>query len=65
MTPSRMEQVRKLIIRLQQKLAESDDHHFYLFKVLIYIQYYNKLYIFVQSNIVHKMSQSCTYWLNG
>ena len=33
-TPSRMDQVRKLIIRLQQKLAESDDHHFYLFKVI-------------------------------
>ncbi|XP_015759205.1 PREDICTED: dynein assembly factor with WDR repeat domains 1-like [Acropora digitifera] len=33
-TPSKMEQVRKLIIRLQEKLAESADHHFYLFKVL-------------------------------
>lgn len=33
-TPSKMEQVRKLILRLKEKQEESVDHHFYLFKVL-------------------------------
>ncbi|CAH1244312.1 DAW1 [Branchiostoma lanceolatum] len=33
-TPSRMDQVRTLVKKLQQKLAATDDHAFYLFKVL-------------------------------
>ncbi|CAC5413209.1 DAW1 [Mytilus coruscus] len=33
-TASKADQVRKLIQRLQEKLAQKDDHHFYLFKVL-------------------------------
>lgn len=33
-TPARSDQVRKLIEKLQQKLGQSDDKHFYLFKVL-------------------------------
>lgn len=33
-TPSKTDQVRKLVGRLQEKLAQIADHHFYLFKVL-------------------------------
>ena len=32
-TPSTMSKVRQLVLRLQEKLAQCDDHHFYLFKV--------------------------------
>ena len=32
-TPSKTEQIRKLIIRLQEKQLQQDDSNFYLFKV--------------------------------
>ena len=33
-TPSKADQVRKLVQRLQEKLAQAQDSTFYLFKVL-------------------------------
>ena len=32
-TPSKMTQVRKLVVRLQEKLMQIDDQRFFLFKV--------------------------------
>jgi dynein assembly factor with WDR repeat domains 1 len=32
-TPNKTEQIRKLIIRLQEKQLQPDDHDFHLFKV--------------------------------
>jgi hypothetical protein len=38
-TPTKSDQVRKLVVRLQEKLQQTDDHTFYLFKV--YLLVYN------------------------